>query len=134
MTTTAEVRDALAVAGSACGREVHAYAVDTVVSGSGYVMRQAFDPRYVFGQTKVVYPFMVRFYFNRASEISAQQDIDTLCDIAGDGSFLAAVQNGTNWPSDLVDYCQVVNVGEINETTLAGADYLTVDFDLEVVW
>jgi len=134
VTTTAEVREALAAAASTCGREVKPYAQDTVLAGSGYVGRQAFDPRMVFGQTKAVYPFTVRFYLPRGAEISAQQEIDTLCDIAGDGSFLAAVQNGDNWPASLVDYCQVVNVGEINETTLGGSDYLTVDFDLEVAW
>ena len=134
MTTTADVREALAIAASYCGREVKPYAQDTVVAGSGYVMRREFDPRYVFGQTKVPYPFMVRFFFARTSELSAQQDIDTLCDIAGDGSFLAAVQNGDNWPSDLVDYASVTNVGDITETTLGGVDYLTVDFDIEVVW
>lgn len=134
MTTTAEVREALALAGSYCGREVKPYAQSTVNAGSGYVMRREFDPRMVFGGTKVTYPFMVRFYFLAVSVESAQQDIDTLCDVAGDGSFRAAVQNGENWPADLVDYAQVTNVGEINDSTVDGTNYFTVDFDIEVVW
>ena len=134
MTSTADVRQALADAGSVCGRTVNPYFTGTVVAGSGYVLRREFDPRMVFGQTKVPYPFLVRFFFNGSAETSAQQEIDTLCDIAGYGSFLAAVQDEANWPDDLVDYAQVVNVGDIGETSIGGADYLTVDFDIEVVW
>ena len=134
MTTTADVRQALADAGSYCGREVKPYVQSTISTGSGYVMRREFDPRMVFGGSKVVYPFMVRFYFLAVSLESAQQDIDALCDTAGSSSFLAAVQDGTNWPADLVDYAQVTNVGEINDSTVDGTNYFTVDFDIEVVW
>ncbi len=134
MTSTADVRQALADAGSVCGRTVEPYFKGTVVAGCGYVLRREFDPRMVFGQTKVVYPYLVRFFFNGSAEASAQQEIDTLCDIAGYGSFLAAVQDEANWPDDLVDYAQVTLVGDIGETSIGGADYLTVDFDIEVVW
>lgn len=134
MTTTAEVREALAIAGSYCGREVKPYLGSTITSGSGYVLRREFDPRMVFSEAKSMRPFMVRFYLNAASPESAQQDIDALCDITGTESFVAAIQNGTNWPDDLVDYAQVVNVGEINDSTVDGTNYFTVDFDIEVVW
>ena len=134
MTTTADVREALAVAGSYCGREVKPFMQSTVNTGSGYVMRREFDPRLVFSGAKVNYPFMVRFYFLAVSLESAQQDIDTLCDTTGAGSFLAAVQSGDNWPASLVDYAQVTNVGEINDSTVDGTNYFTVDFDIEVVW
>jgi hypothetical protein len=134
VTTTAEVREALAIAGSYCGREVKPYVPTTITTGSGYVARREFDPRYVFSGAKVVYPFLVRFYFNATSMESAQQDIDELCDVAGSGSFLAAVQDGANWPAYLVDYAQVTNVGEPNDSTVDGTNYLTVDFDIEVVW
>ena len=134
MTTTAEVRAALADAASYCGRPVKPYQQDSPTAGSGYVGRRPFDPRFVFQSGKAVYPFTIVFFFNRAAVESSQAEIDVLSDIAGAGSLLAAVQNEANWPDDLVDYCQVVQVGEVQVSSVGGSDFLSVEFDIEVVW
>lgn len=133
MTTTAEVRAGLAYAASCCGREVHAYQQDSVVSGSGYVARREFDPRLVFSQAKAAYLFTIVFFFNRAADRSSQKNIDALCEIAGPESLIAAVQDGDNWDVT-VDHAVVTRVGDVGVAEQDGVMFLTVDFDIEVVW
>ena len=60
--------------------------------------------------------------------------LDALAELSGDGSFIAAVADSTNW-SITVDYAQVVNVGEVAVANWGdGTEYLACPFDVEVVW
>ena len=135
MTSTAEVRQALADAGSVCGRTVEPYFKGTVVAGCGYVLRREFDPRMVFGQGKTQLTFRCVAYTKRIDSTASEEAIDALAELSGVGSFIVAVQTSTNWDVT-IDYAVVTNVGE---TALAvfgsdGVEYLACPFEVEVVW
>ena len=133
MTTIADVRQALADAAAMSGIQVYAYPPDAAVAGSGWVVRREMDPRYIFGETKSNYPMGIVVLFNRAAVQSSMRAIDALCETTGTGSLPAAVQDGTNWAAT-IDYAQVTRIGEPSVVDIAGAEYLSIEFDIEVVW
>ena len=97
------------------------------------VSRRAFDPRLVFAQSKAAYLFTVTVYVDRTDERAAQRALDTLTEISGSGSIVAAIQNGTLW-SVSVDYAAVTQIGEVQAVAIAESNYLAVPIDVEVVF
>ncbi len=135
MTTIAEVRDGLCLAiRSGCGMRAIPYALDTLPAPCAVVTRMEMDPRMVLSKAKAAYPFKVSVFAFRAAEKSAQKKLDVLTEATGDGSFVVAVEDGANWPDDLVDYCSVTSIGEPYQAVIAEETYLAVDFDIEVVF
>jgi len=134
VTTIAEVRDGLAVAlGALDGWRASAYVGDQINPPCLKVARPAFDPRMVFGGSKAAHTFRVHAYASRGATEANEKILDALCEPSGYGSLLEAVQTGTNWPVT-VDYAVVTNVGEVGLAEIAGVEYLTCPFDIEVVW
>jgi hypothetical protein len=76
----------------------------------------------------------VRVFVGRIAEKSAQKRLDELTEASGAGSLVVAVEDGDNWPSDLVDYASVSLIGEPQQVTVADEVFLAVDFDVEVVF
>lgn len=130
----AEVREALAAAVETAGIRCDPYVVDQVNAPCAMVDRRQMDPRYVFGSTPTVYRFRLICYFNRTDLRSSQQDMDEFCDVTGDRSIVAAIQDGDHWPDDLIHTVSVVAISDTFEREVAGVTYLTVDFDIEVTW
>lgn len=130
MTTIAQVRKALADAASTSGVEIRDYEPDMPVAGGGWVVRREMDPRMVFGATKNMFPMGIVVLFNRTSGLA---QVDALCEPSGLGSMKAAVENGDNW-GVTVDYAEVTRISDTNVVELGGAMYLSVEFDIEVVW
>jgi len=97
------------------------------------VARDAFDPRYVFGQSKAEHTFTVTAYVNRSAGESGERDLAALCELSGNGSVIARIQTGANW-SVTVDHAQVVNVGKVEPVEVGGAEYLALPFQVKVVW
>lgn len=135
MTTIRQVREAMAAAITA-GAELPGSAVDGAVPNSGtfQVVRGAYDPRFVFSGTKQMYPFKVRVFAGVAANDANVRLLDEYAEAEGDRSIVAAVQNGTLWPDGLVDYAQVVQVSEVALASYPEAQFLMVEFDVEVVW
>lgn len=133
--TVNQVRQALADAITA-GTDLRATPIvqDQIVAPIAVVARQAFDPRYIFSQAKAAYQFTVTVYADRTNERTAQNELDYYAEISGDGSVVAAIQNGDNWGDTDVDYAQVTNIGEVFVANISGADYLALRLDVEVVW
>ena len=51
------------------------------------------------------------------------------------GSLVAAVEDDTNWPSNLVQYASVTRIGVVPQTVaVADETFLSVEFDIEVVF
>lgn len=135
MATIAQVRTALASAVTdGTGLRAEPLVLDSVNAPVAEVVRRPMDPRYIFSGTKANYALTVRVYWPRTAERTAQEGLDRLCEIQGPGSMVAAVEDGANWPDDLVDYAQVVRVGAVLAVERGGVEYLVVDFDVEVVW
>lgn len=133
MPTIAEVREALAGAASVSLVPCYPYEADTITVPSFYVTRDEFDPRLVFSQAKAQLTFTLIGYFDRTATESGLRTIDALCEWQGDGSMVAAVQDGDNW-STTVDYASVTRIGRTELVDVGGVTYLSVQFDVEVVW
>ena len=135
MTTIAEVRNELAeIAGGIGDWFGSSYVGDTVVAGTIKVFRPEFDPRVVFGGGKMMLTFRCVAYAKRIDSVFSEEALDALAEPSGDGSFIAAVADSTNW-SVTVDFAQVVNVGEVAVVNWGdGTEYLACPFDVEVVW
>lgn len=103
-------------------------------SGTFQVVRGAYDPRFVFSGTKQMYPFKVRVFAGVAANDANVRLLDEYAEAEGSRSIVAAVQNSDLWPDDLVDYAQVVQVSEVTLASFADAQFLMVEFDVEVVW
>ena len=129
-----EVRQALSDAVEAAGIRCSPYVIDVVNAPCVMVDRRQMDPRHVFGGTVTVYRFRLLAYFARTDLRSAQTLMDECCDVTGARSITAAVQDGANWPDNLIHTVSVVNVGDTYEREVAGVAYLTVEFDIEVTW
>lgn len=134
MTTIADVRQALAEAVETTGLRCSPYVLDTINPPCAFVERRAMDPRMVFSQSNAVWRFSVRCYFQRTAERSGQMEMDSYCELSGERSLIAAIQDEANWPDDLIHHAAVVDVGDTRLVSHAGIEYLSVDFDTEVVW
>lgn len=135
MPTVTEVRNGLADA-IAAGTDLRTspLVLDTMVPPIAVVARQAFDPRYVFSQSKAAYPFYVRLFAGRTDERSAQDKLDTWCELSGTNSVIAAIQTDANWGTVDVDYAVVTNIGEVQSAAIGESVYLTVELSVEVVF
>jgi hypothetical protein len=138
VTTIADVRSNLAtIAASITGWSGSLYVSDKTTHGVIVVSRPAFDPRMVLGQSKASHLFTMTAHANRANPEAAEQLLDTLAELSGDTSLLAAVQTSANWTVD-VDYAQVVSIGE-NRPLVYGTEpnireYIGCSYEIEVVW
>lgn len=136
MTTIADVRQQIAdIATTLDGWMGSAYVGDSVDAPMVKVSRPAFDPRLVFGGGKYRVTFRCTAYVKRIETDLNEALLDSLCELTGAGSFIAAVQDEGNW-SITVDYATVTNVGETFVTAFGAdtAEYLACPFDVEVVW
>ena len=133
MTTIADVRQGLADAAAVCGIPTYAYEADVITVPSLYVSRLEYDPRFVFSQAKAPLRFLIIGYFNRTPTETSLRLIDTLSEYTGDGSLTAAVQSSSNW-GPTVDYASVTSVGRAEVVQIAGIEYLSVTFEVEVVF
>lgn len=132
--TIDEVRQALAQAvKNGTGLDCSPYVLDQVNAPCAMVDRQGFDPRLVMVSTKSVYRLRVVMFMARLSDIDAQKAIDAYCDLTGEHSVRAAIEDGSLWTTT-VDYAAVTNIGDTVEREVAGAVYLVTEFDVEVCW
>ena len=93
----------------------------------------AFDPRYVFSQSKAQHTFVVTAYAPRTAPDESERRLDALKELSGDGSLIATVQNGSLW-SVTVDYAQVTNCGAVQAVDWDTTQFLACQFEIEVVW
>lgn len=138
MTTFAEVRQQLAVIASNIpgGWYGDPYVGTQTGHGCIKVFRLSEDPRYVHGQTTRRCVFRCTAYVNAADPAEAEANLDELCELSGNSSFIEAVQTSSNWGTVDVDYASVINIGETFLTTFGDqpATFLACPFDVEVVW
>ena len=136
MTTIQDVREALATAvGAIDGWRADAYVGEQINPPQIKVSMPAFDPRLVFGQSRVTYTFRCFAYYTRAAGDAGERELDALAAMTGAGSFIEAVQESDNWTAT-VNYAVVTNVGEVSVTQFGtdSAEYFVRPFDVEVCW
>lgn len=135
MTTIAEVRDGLAHAISTTGLRTMAYMSSSIPHPCCHVRPDGYDPRMVLGRAKAEYTFTATVFVGPAAERSAQKRCDLIREAWGNESIVQAVEDATNWPSDVeLDYAAVTFVGEPTEVVIAEEKLMIVEFDIEVVF
>ena len=135
MTTIAQVRDSLAKAVATTGLRCDPYASDNYAAPCAQVVRNPMVPHMTLGavsDTKHAYQFQVLVFVNRESEVAGQKLLDKWCDLSGDSSVVAAIENGNLWIAT-VDYARVTRIGQTLEYPRQPA-LLVVAFDVEVCW
>lgn len=134
-TSIADVRKAMADCLKLVeGLESQAYPIDTINPPCAHVVRKSMDPRTVFTGSTNVYGFGVVLYVSRTADEWGSATVDAYCEVSGARSIKAALEDEANWPTDLVHYVSVTQIGETAVTEVAGVQYLVVEFDIEVVW
>ncbi len=136
MSTIIEIRDELAdVIDGITGWRATAFWAGGVNPPVVKVSRPAFDPRFVFSAAKQVATFQAVAYVARGNDESGERTLEALCELTGAGSLTATVQTSSNW-SVSIDYAQVIQIGQVVATADGndGVAYLTVTFDIEIVW
>lgn len=129
-----DVCEALAGAVSTTGLRCRAHPSDQINTPEGHVMHRPFDPRLTLGGSpKRAMPLRVRVFVTRELR-AGHLVLWDLMEQTGPTSIIDAINDGDNWPDDLVDYAEVVNVGEPVETTNGDTLFVSVDFDVDVVF
>lgn len=96
------------------------------------VMRKSTDYDLTFGRGADTHSFGVMVFAGRLAERSADEFIDDLLDPANP-LYLKTMVEGDAGLNQLVDYARVRSAGETTVADIAGTQYLTVEFDVEVV-
>lgn len=135
MPTVNEVRQGLAdaITDGVGLRAAHQWQ-DTLSAPIAVVTRRSFDPRYVFSGQRAAYQFLVTIYADRTNERAAQKLLDDYCELSGETSVIAAIQDGDNWTNVAVDYAQVTQVSEVQSVAVSESQFLAVSLDVEVVF
>jgi hypothetical protein len=134
MPTVQDVRSALADAIAVTGLRSAPMWQDTFTAPIAIITRREFDPRLVFTSNRAAYQFTVTIYADRTNERTAQILLDDYCELSGDGSIVAAIQDDANWSSVDIDYVQVIRIGEVTASSQGESNYLAVPLDVEVVF
>ncbi len=66
------------------------------------------------------------------SERASQIRLDELRDPTNTHSLRQVLENGSNWDAT-VDYCRFLSASRVGHTNVGGVDFLSVDFEFEVV-
>lgn len=127
-----DVRESLVAAVRTTGLPCSDTILDVKNPPCAQVYRKDYDPRMVFAEGKSMYEFGVVVFMGRVVPESSFAALDLYAEVAGPKSITAALQNEANWTFD-VDYVQVVNIGGEQIMEVAGTQYLTIEFDVEVV-
>lgn len=134
--TIAAIRTALASAVTAGCNNLRATGLvpDNSNSQQAVVYRKQIDYTVDFNNGSR-YHFTITVYAPRTAERSSQLFLDALCEPSGTGSLPAAIENSAAFKAAIPGgYVDVQTASEIQVVTVGdGIEYLTVDFDVEVV-
>ena len=134
-TTIGDVREAAAAAITvATDLRAFAYLSEILAPPCAYISPVDFDPRMVMGSGVTTYPFQVRLFFAAEADQQMQKLIDQYRDVSGTLSITVALQDGTNWPDNLVQSVSVTRVGELQRVDWQGVAYLIFELDFDVIW
>ena len=136
MTALADVHEALATA-VRTELPCDAYESDRLNVPCAQVVAPAYDPRLIFSGAKQVYMFKVRVYGSRSVLEATFEEMCKYREPHGAKSLVQAIENESLWTPGLIDYAQVVNVGEFDVAEIPAASnafYLWFDIDVEVVF
>ena len=129
------VREALAaaVAGVEVIGRCDAWVPSNINAPQGVVMDGPVDYDLVLGGGADETVFVVQVYVSRTSDRKAQQLLNDVKQPTGDRSVKAALEADAVATAAGVDYVVVERASEPKAVNIGGADYLFVDFDVEVV-
>lgn len=120
-------------AASIDGLRAKAYVDDQINPPEAQVFNRAYDPRLTLGGSpQRMVALGLRVFVRRQELRVAQLALRDFMDQTGDSSVIEALEDSDNWPTD-THYVEVIQVGQPFETSSGDANYLAVDFDVDVV-
>lgn len=132
--TIATVRQALSDAvDTITGIRSAPYLPDQINPPQAVVWDTGVDYDVVMGRGADEYNFTVRVYVNRTAETAAQKLLDTLREPTGATSLKTVVEADSGLAA-VVDYARVRRAGPVDLVTVGSVDYLSVEFEVEVVF
>ena len=134
MGTIAQVRQALSDAvDTITGLRSAPYVPDQINPPQAVVWDTGVDYDVVMGRGADEYNFTVRVYVNRTAETAAQKLLDTLREPSGATSLKTVVEADAGLAA-VVDYARVRRASPVELVTVGAVDYLSVEFEIEVVF
>lgn len=132
--TIATVRQALSDAvDTITGIRSAPYMPDQINPPQAVVWDTGIDYDMVMGRGADEYRFTVRVYVNRTAETAAQKLLDTLREPSGATSLKTVVEADSGLAA-VVDYARVRRASPVELVTVGAVDYLSVEFEVEVVF
>lgn len=132
----ATIRSALAEAlDGISGLRAVGYVTDQVNPPMATVNLKRIDYDLVFADGPATYTFAVMVYAGRTEETAAQTLLDTYCEPTGSGSVKATIETAEVVAAMGVaaDYVNVKTVNGVGVAPVGEAEYLAVEFEVEVV-
>lgn len=136
MTTLSSVRSALAAALRTCqasgfGLRATPYIVEQI-SPPQAMFDFSIDPHVTFGSDVATYLFVVTVFCDRSASEASQKFLDDLRD-PQNSTGVKQIIEGSSSLHAVVQYARVGAIGAVEVKTVGTVEYLTVDFEIEVV-
>lgn len=133
--TIADVRDALGDAlETISGLTAARYVPDQVVAPVAVVRSGDTNYDIVFGRGADEWLYLIDVYVGRTAEQTGQEFLDALREPTGAGSLKTVLEAASVATAASADYVRVRKAGPVNTATIANTVYLTVTWEVEVVY
>lgn len=132
-TTLATIRAALADACETLGLHASGYITDDITTPAAVVARTVVTYDSTMGRGSDELTFRVSVYVDRTDEIGAQQFLDELVEPGTSQTLKTILEDADTATAAGVHYIRVRTASEVNQGSIGSLNYLSVDFDLEVM-
>lgn len=130
--TVATIRAAMGTAlRTISGLHVSDYIVDEILPPHA-MFDYAVEPHMVFARGADVYRFRVKVFVSQSSDVAGQKYLDLLRDPSTTTNLAYVLETDTTLAAQ-VDYVRVTSIGEVQIASVGSADYLMVEWEVEVV-
>ena len=132
-TTLATIRAALADACETLGLHSSGYITDDITTPAAVVARTTVTYDSTMGRGSDELTFRVSVYVDRTDEVGAQQFLDELVEPGTSMTLKTILEDADTATAAGVHYIRVRTASEVNQGSIGSLNYLSVDFDLEVM-
>ena len=134
MTTTLQIiRTAIADACETVGLHSSGYITDDISTPAAVVARGVVTYDETMGRGSDDLNFKVIVYVDRTNEVDAQQFLDELVEPGTSQTLKTILEDADTATAAGVHYIRVRTASEVNQGSIGSLNYLSVEFDLEVM-
>ena len=132
-TTLATIRAAIADACETLGLHSFGYITDDITTPAAVVARTTVTYDSTMGRGSDDLTFRVSVFVDRTDEVGAQQFLDELVEPGTSMTLKTILEDSDTVAAAGVHYIRVRTASEVNQGSIGSLNYLSVDFDLEVM-